>query len=153
MVFARAEEKKADTDFQKASHDASIQNSNMDLEFQKVQLENKKVDLETDKFIQSQTDKNNKVAADIDQGQQKIDLTAQQQEFNQAMAEQKAFMEELKLIAEQDKADREEFHKNVADWKVMFEASGADAIVTPTVPEVFEHQAQTILEDQHNNEV
>lgn len=153
MVFARAEEKKADTDFQKASHDASIQNSNMDLEFQKVQLENKKIDLETDKFIQSQTDKNNKVAADIDQGQQKIDLTAQQQEFNQAMAEQKAFMEELKLIAEQDKADREEFHKNVADWKVMFEASGADAIVTPTVPEVFEHQAQTILEDQHNNEV
>ncbi|HHZ70427.1 MAG TPA: hypothetical protein EYN54_09170 [Methylococcaceae bacterium] len=151
-LSAQADALSAQTKRDVAEHDAKIKDDNIQLKNREVSLENKRLDLERDKFIQSQTDKNNEVAANIDQGQQKIDLQAERQEFDKVIQEQNLFLKEQKQLAEQAQRDRDEFHKDVADWKIMLEASGANAIITPTVPEVFEQQGQTILKEQHDKE-
>jgi len=52
----------------------------------KIEPDNKKIDLDTQKFIRAGEDKFNVEAAKIDQGQQKIDLQADAQQFEQMRA-------------------------------------------------------------------
>jgi hypothetical protein len=73
MVIARAEELKGQAAMTSAQNKQAEIQGNQQISMQQLELENKKVDLDTQKFIKGQDDKFNESAANIDQGQQKID--------------------------------------------------------------------------------
>jgi len=81
MIFARAEEGKAQaeqtnaqTKQQEAQFNAQVKSAEVQLGQSKVELDREKLQFDVQKFVKGQDDKFNVDAANIDQGQQKIDL-------------------------------------------------------------------------------
>lgn len=144
VIAARAEEGKAQaelqnaqTNQQEAQFNAQVKVEEIQLEKDKIALKREELQLDAQKFQLGQGDKFNEAAAKIDQGQQKIDLETQQQQFNQAMAQQQAQIDELKKQAE--------------TWKLIREASGVDVIVGPGTQAAFINQSREVIEAQGND--
>lgn len=94
MVAARAEETKGNAELMTAQNKQIEIQGTQQVAMGRLQLENKVIDLDTQKFLRAGEDKFNVEAAKIDQGQQKLDQTQQQFDFN-------VFTEQQKLQAQQ----------------------------------------------------
>lgn len=117
MIAAQAEMTKAQAEQQNAQNKQVEIQGSQQVSMAQIQLDNKKVDLETQKFIKSQDDKLNVAAATIDQGQQKIDLQAQKQQFDAMMQTMQQKQQEL--------------NDSVDNLKTMKETQGADFVFDP----------------------
>jgi len=86
MIAAQAEMQKAQAEQMNAQNKQVEIQGNQQVSMAQIELENKKIELDTQKFIRAGEDKFNVEAAKIDQGQQKIDLQADAQQFEQMRA-------------------------------------------------------------------
>lgn len=94
MVAAQAEQAKADADMLSAQNKQMEIQGTFDVKMKGLDVDMKKIDLETQKFMLSKQDKNNLDAAKIQQQQEKQDLAAQNQQFNQGLDVRKQQNEE-----------------------------------------------------------
>ena len=97
----------------------------------------KKIDLQQQQFDRAGDDKFNLEAAKIDQGQQALDLKAQQQQIDNG----------LKIQA----AQQQEINDAINNLKVLREAMGVDAIVGPTNTQAYKDQADIVLDEQKDS--
>ncbi|MBL4622914.1 MAG: hypothetical protein JKY89_10990, partial [Immundisolibacteraceae bacterium] len=141
MVLARAEEGKAQaeqlnaqTKQSEAQFNAQVKSAQVTLDQDKVALEREKLQFDVQKFVKGQDDKFNVDAAKIDQGQQKIDLEAQQQQFDQIMQAKQQEIDDLKKQAE--------------TWKLIREASGVDVFTGPGTEAAFINQSRNVIDAQ-----
>lgn len=152
MVFAQAEAQKAQNESEKNQLDGQIkiaetqtkqQVSQLDsqVKMAEIQLKNRVVDLDTQKFQREKDDKFNVDAAKIQQGERKLDqeeakieLSAQDQRFNQLMDANEAMAAEIKTNAE--------------SFKIMAEAM--QTFVGPGIVEAGIKQADIIQESQED---
>jgi len=141
MVFARAEEAKAQAQGFEAQTKRMVEDSNATNKQTELQIEMKKIDLQQQQFDRAGQDKFNLEAAKIDQGQQKInqdqeriDLSAQDQRFDQLMESNKAMAAEIKTNAE--------------SFKIM--ADAMQTFVGPGIVEAGIKQAEVIQESQED---
>lgn len=134
MIVAKAEQMSAQTKQQEAQFNAQVKMEQINLDKDKVALEREKLQLDAQKFMKGQDDKFNVDAAKITQGQQKLDLQTQKQEFD-------AMMQAMKQ-------QQQEINDAFTNLKVMREAIGVDAIVGPTNTEAYKEQADTVLDKQ-----
>lgn len=107
MIAALAEQGKADAANKVADNKTLEIQGNQKIAMDQIALDNKKIDLDTQKFNREGDDKFNLAAAKIDQGQQNIELKADQQLFDQreAIAQQQskdinAMFNNLKTLTE-----------------------------------------------------
>jgi len=140
-IAARAEELKGQADIQnaqtkqqEAQFNAQVKSAQVTLDQDKVALDREKLQFDVQKFLKGQDDKFNVDAAKIDQGQQKLDLQAQQQQIDNG----------LKIQA----AQQQEINDAINNLKVLREAMGVDAIVGPTNTEAYKNQADIVLDEQ-----
>jgi len=122
MLFAQAEMQKAEADM------AAQQNKQTELQIQAAKLQ-AEAQGRTDK-LQSETAVN---IAKVEQGQQSLDLQAQQQQFTQMLEMQKAMMNELATQA-----------KALKDLK---DATGADAIINQNVAKAYDNVANNLTDE------
>jgi len=94
---------------------------------QELALKQQEQELDVQKFLREKEDKYNVDAAKIDQGQQKLDLQAQNQAFNAMMAQQKQMLAEFTAAANA--------------LNTMRDAMGAESIVSPTAIGAYEEVA------------
>jgi hypothetical protein len=141
LIFARAEEGKAQADQmnaqtkqQQAQFDAQVKSAEVQLDQDKVALEREKLQLDVAMFERTGQDKFNVEVAKIDQGQQALDLKAQQQQIDNG----------LKIQA----AQQQEINDAINNLKVLREAMGVDAIVGPTNTQAYKDQADIVLDEQ-----
>ena len=137
MIAAQAEMTKAQAEQQNAQNKQVEIQGSQQVSMAQIQLDNKKVDLETKKFIKSQDDKLNVAAATIDQGQQKIDLQAQKQQFD-------AMMQSMKQ-------QQDELNSAFANLKTMREALGVETVVGPNAVETYSNQVDIVQDEQNDN--
>lgn len=137
MIAAQAEMTKAQAEQQNAQNKQVEIQGSQQVSMAQIQLDNKKVDLETQKFIKSQDDKLNVAAATIDQGQQKIDLQAQKQQFD-------AMMQSMKQ-------QQDELNSAFANLKTMREALGVETVVGPNAVETYSNQVDIVQDEQNDN--
>ena len=126
MLFAQAEMKKADAEM------LNQQNNQAELQIKAMDMQ-AKYQGQTDK-LQSETALN---LANIEQGQQKLDLQVQQQQFSQMMEMQKAMLDELSAQA-----------KALKDLK---DATGADALINQNVAEAYDNIADDLADESSPN--
>ncbi len=145
MVLARAEEGKAQaeqlnaqTKQSEAQFNAQVKSAQVTLDQDKVALDREKLQFDVQKFVKGQDDKFNVDAAKIEQGQQALDMKAQQQQFEQFMAQQQAQIDELKKQAE--------------TWKLIKEAIEPAAVVGPGSVAAFANQSREVIEAQGNDD-
>ena len=117
MIAAQAEMTKAQAEQQNAQNKQVEIQGSQQVSMAQIQLDNKKIDLDTQKFLKGQDDKLNVAAATIDQGQQKIDLQAQKQQFDAMMQTMQQKQQEL--------------NDSVDNLKTMKETQGADFVFDP----------------------
>lgn len=122
MLFAQAEMQKAEADM------VAQQNKQTELQIQAAKLQ-AEAQGRTDK-LQSETAVN---IAKVEQGQQSLDLQAQQQQFTQMLEMQKAMMNELATQA-----------KALKDLK---DATGADAIINQNVAKAYDNVANDLTDE------
>lgn len=141
MVAARAEEGKAQAAQMDAQNkqqqtqlDAQAKMATIQLEQEKIALEREKLQLDAAKFQRAGQDKFNVEAAKIDQGQQKLDLQAQSQQFDSMM----------KMMAQK----QSEMDSAINNLKVLKDAIGADTIVGPTNTQAYKEQSEIVLDKQ-----
>ena len=127
----------AQTKQQSEQFNAQVKSAQVTLDQDKVALDREKLQFDVQKFIKGQDDKFNVDAAKIDQGQQTIDLKAQQQQIDNG----------LKIQA----AQQQEINDAINNLKVLREAMGVDAIVGPTNTQAYKDQADIVLDEQSNN--
>jgi len=139
MVAARAEEAKAQAQGFEAQTKRMVEDANATNKNTELQIEMKKIDLQQQQFDRAGQDKFNLDVAKIDQGQQKIDqeqekinLSSQDQRFNQLMDANEAMAAEIKTNAE--------------SFKIMAEAM--QTFVGPGIVEAGIKQADIIQESQ-----
>jgi len=152
MVIARAEELKGQAAMTSAQGKQAEIQGNQQLEGQRLQLEGQKLQLDTQKFLKSQEDKFNVAAANIDQGQQKIDQSQQQMLINAQQAQEKIdrdnqaqqFDQEIKAQQLQITSLTEAINQ----MKGIKEASGADAIIGPGIVDNFKTQSDIVSDEQ-----
>lgn len=152
MIFARAEEQKAQaeqmtaqTKQQESQFNAQVKEAEIQLEQDKIALEREKVQLDVAKFEREKDDKFNVDAAKIQQGQQKLDQEQQKIDFEQQLSE-------FKVIQENQKQQQQRLNDAFTNLKVMKEAMGVDAIVGPTNTEAYKNQADIVLDEQDNSQ-
>lgn len=141
MVFARAEEGKAQaaqldsqTKQQQAQFDAQVKSAEVQLEQDKIALEREKLQLDAAKFERSGEAKFNTELIKADQNQQKIDLDQQKQQFNAFLAQQQQ--------------QQKEINDAINNLKVLKEGTGVDAIVGDTNTQAYKNQADIVLGEQ-----
>ncbi|MCP4321453.1 MAG: hypothetical protein GY787_06315 [Alteromonadales bacterium] len=141
MVAARAEEGKAQAELMKSQNqqqqtqiDAQVKMANVQLEQEKIALEREKLQLDAAKFQRAGEAKFNTDLIQADQNQQKIDLQAQEQQFNSMMK-----------MMEQKQTEMDSAINNL---KVLKDAIGADTIIGDTNTQVYKEQADIVLDKQ-----
>jgi len=134
MVFARAEQQKAQNESEKNQFDAQVKSAQIQLEQDKIALEREKLQLDAAKFERAGEDKFNVEAAKIDQGQQKIDQQSQKDQFD--------------ALFKQQQLQQQEINDSINNLKVLREAMGVDAIVGPTNTQAYKDQADIVLDEQ-----
>lgn len=141
MVAAQAEMQKAQADQQNAANKQQEIQGNQQIATAQIQLKDKELDLDIAKFNREKDDKFNVEAAKIDQGQQKIDIQAEDQRFNQIMqAQKRADEQQAALLAA--------FQSQAQTLKTLREAMGVDAIVGPHNQQAYINQAVDITDSQ-----
>ena len=95
MIAAEAEMQKAQAEMANAQNKQMEIQGNQQISMAQIQLDTQKIELDTQKFLKGQDDKLNVAAAQIDQGQQKLDLQAEKQQFDQMQAMMKAQAAEM----------------------------------------------------------
>lgn len=145
MVLARAEEAKGQADIlnaqtkqQESQFNAQVKQAEIQLSNRQLDIKEQELQLDAAKFERAGEDKFNVEAAKIDQGQQKIDLQGQQQQFDQVMTAQQAQIDELKKQAE--------------TWKLIREASGVDTFVGPGTTAAFINQSREVIDAQNSDD-
>lgn len=138
MIIAQAEMGKAQAEQQNAQNKQVEIQGNQQVKMADIQLKNKIVDLDTQKFLKGQEDKFNIDAAKIQQGQQKLDMDAQKQEFD-------AMMQTMQL-------KNQELNDSINNLKVLREAMGVDSIVGPGNTKAYIDQAQIVQSEQTDSE-
>ena len=181
MIAAQAEMQKAQAEQLNAQNKQVEIQGNQQISMANLQLENKKIDLETQKFIRAGDDKFNTDAAKIDQGQQsldqksqqmiikaqqdqeRIDLDARGQEFNEMktiidgqqeerkldQAARKQEFDEMKTIID---GQQQQLNDAVNNLNTLRSAIGADTIIGPTNTEAYRNQAETVTDLQEGTE-
>jgi len=141
MGKAQAEQTNAQTKQQEAQLNAQVKQAEVQVSQSRVDLDREKLQLDAQKFLKGQDDKFNVDAAKIQQGerkldqeQSKIDLSAQDQRFEQLMESNKAMAAEIKTNAE--------------SFKIM--ADAMQSFVGPGIVEAGIKQAQVIQESQED---
>lgn len=129
-LLAQAEIIKGQAEQAKAEVQAQELQAKFQLEQTKLQIEAQKVQLDAAKFERDNSDKYNKDLISANQNQQKIDLQAQAQQFDQMM---KAMQ-----------AQQQQFSQAVNDLKVLREAMGVDAIISGETMEAYNNQAEKV---------
>jgi len=129
----------AQTKQSEAQFNAQVKGAEVTLEQDKVALDREKLQFAVQKFLKGQDDKFNVDAAKIQQGERKLDqeqekiqLSAQDQRFEQLMESNKAMAAEIKTNAE--------------SFKIM--ADAMQTFVGPGIVEAGIKQAQVIQESQ-----
>jgi hypothetical protein len=130
MVLAKAEEGKAMAEQMNAQNKQFEIQSDREVKIAQIQLEQERLRLDAQKFLKGQNDKFNMEAAKISQGQEKIDLAAAKQQFEQM----------LSLMKQQQQEINDAFN----NLKVMREAIGADAVVSEGNTKVYYDQVKRI---------
>lgn len=137
MVAAQAEQAKADAEMQKAQiamqknqiEMTKVQN-NIQNQQQQLMLASRKLELDAQ---QKEIEFAEKIA--------KLDQSENKQEFDQMMA-----MREMQRAMENDAVNN---LKTQADTlNTLFQATGADAIISPTAAKAYDNQSKEIIEDQ-----
>lgn len=141
MVLARAEELKGQADLiEQQNKQVEIQN-NAQLKQADQQIKMMEIQLKQQEFERAGQAKFNTDLISAEQNQQKIDLQAQQQAFDQQQETIKGM-----LLAIQQQQDS--FSQAVNDLKTLREAMGVDAIVGPNNTEAYINQAEVVQEKQ-----
>ena len=137
MVAARAEEGKAQAAQMEAQNKQQVSQMDAQVKMADIQLRNRIVDLDTQKFLREKDDKYNVDLAKIqqgqtqlDQGQQKIDLQAQQQQFD--------------TFLKQQQAQQQQINDAINNLKVLREAIGADGIMGPDNTKAYTDQSKIV---------
>ena len=130
MIAAQAEMQKAQAQTQEAGNKTAA-----------LEIDAAKVQLEMQRFQAEQDGKLGVEGAKLEQEQQRIDLDAQAQQFNQMLAAQKADMDTLK----QEFAN---IKTNAETLKTLKDATGAEAIMSNEVNEAYQEQAEIIQDSQ-----
>lgn len=128
MVLAQAEMQKAQADM------LAQQTKQQELQLRAADVQ-AKYQGQAEK-LQSETALN---MAKVEQGQQQIDMQAQQQQQAQQL-------EMMRLLLEQQKAQADEVAKLASALKSIKDATGADAIVSPTAARAYEETAADLVD-------
>jgi len=171
LVIAQAEMLKGQAEQQQAQNKQAEIQGNQQISVAQIQLENRKVDLreqeiqlDVAKFQREKDDKFNVDAANIDQGQQKIDQSNQQMLIN---AEQKGrqldmgeqqqqftqLMAQFSQSIEAQKAATDNLNKEADTFKKLREGMGVDVFVGPGITQATIKQARVVQEAQGDVEV
>ena len=141
MVAARAEELKGQADMTQAQNKQAEIQGNQQIKMAELQLRNRQLDLKEQelqldaaKFQRAGQDKFNVDAANIQQGQQKIDAQSQKDQFD--------------ALFKQQQLQQQEINDSINNLKVLREAMGVDAIVGPTNTQAYKDQADIVLDEQ-----
>lgn len=159
MVLARAEEGKAQaeqlnaqTKQQEAQFTQRVKIADNQLDNRKLDIREKEIQLEANKFQLGQDDKFNKDAADIEQGQQKIDLETEKLSVNTQQANEKidlqAQQQEFNQLIEMARTEVDNLKKQTEALKTIREASGVDVIMGPGVVQAFANQSREVIDAQ-----
>jgi hypothetical protein len=141
LILAKAEELKGQADVanaqtkqQEAQFNAQVKAANIQLEQDKIALKREELQLDVAKFERENSNKFNVEAAKIDQGQQKIDMQAQQQQFD--------------IFLDQQKQQQQEINDAINNLKTLREAMGVDSIVGPGTTGAFINQSRKVIDAQ-----
>ena len=134
MIAAQAEVQKAQADTMAAQNKQVEIQGNQQIAMAQIQLKDKELELDTQKFLRTGEEKFNVEAAKIDQGQQQIDLKAQQQQ--------------LDAMFKQQQQQQQELNDAFANFKMLREGYGIDAISTPATGPLIAGQEATIAGEQ-----
>lgn len=137
MVAARAEEAKAMADQMEAQNKQMQVQGDFQLKQQDQLIRMEEIKLKQQEFERAGQAKFNTDLINADQNQQKIDLQARSQEFNNMMAMQKQIVDTLSAQA--------------TTLKTLREAMGVDAVVGPTNTEAYKNQAEEVIIAQGSN--
>lgn len=134
MGKAQAEQQNAQTKQQEAQFNAQVKSAQVALDQDKVALEREKLQFDIQKFVKGQDDKFNVDAAKINQGQQTLDLKAQQQQFDNF----------LKIQQQQ----QQEVNDAITNLKTIQDASGDVTIVGPGLVDNIKTQSDIVSDKQ-----
>ncbi len=138
MLIAQAEMQKAQAEMTNAQNKQVEIQGNQQIKGQELQLSVAELQLRQQEFDRQSSDKFNVDAAKIQQGQAKLDLQAQNQQFQQQLALMKQRMDEMSAA--------------VKDMKTIREAAGVDVIMGPGIVDNFKTQSDIVSEEQKDNE-
>jgi len=120
----------AQTKQSESQFNAQVKSAEVALDQDRVALNREQLQFEVQKFLKGQDDKFNVDAAKIQQGQQKIDLQTQQQQFD--------------IFLKTQAAQQQEINDAINNLKVLREAMGVDAIVGPHNQKAYIDQAKIV---------
>jgi hypothetical protein len=144
MVFARAEEQKAQAETLNAQNKQMEVQANNQVKMADISLKDKQLDLDTQKFIRSNDDKNNVEAAKIQQGQQALDMKQRQL----SLEEQAASIDQALKLQQQN---QQEINDAINNLKVLRDAMGVDSIVGPSNQSAYINQSMIVNELQRDS--
>ncbi len=131
---AQAENTNAETNKQEAQFNAQVKSAQVALDQDKVALEREKLQFDVQKFLKGQDDKFNVDAAKIDQGQQSIDLKAQQQQFDNFLKTQQM--------------QQQQINDAINNLKTIQDASGDATIIGPGLIDNMKAQSDIVSDKQ-----
>lgn len=138
MEKAAAEQQNAQTKLQEAQFNAQVKASEVQLEQDKIALEREKLQLDAAKFNRSGEAQFNTDLIKAQQEQQRIDDKARKDQFDAFLAQQKQ--------------QQQEINDAINNLKVLREAMGADAVITPPAQKAYVDQAIIVDEIQDDNQ-
>ena len=148
LLIGQAEMLKAQTEQQKAQFDEQVKTAEFQLAQDKIALEREKLQLDVAKFQREKDDKYNVDVAKINQGQQVIDQKSQQMAINaqqeQERIDQTSIANQMKMFLDQQAQQNKMINDSFNNLKTMREATGADAIVSPTGVKAYNDQASIV---------
>jgi len=138
MVLARAEEGKALAEQTNAQTKQMETQAQIQLKQQDQQIRMAEIQLKQQEFERAGQAKFNTELIKSDQEQQKIDLQANEQRFNQM----------LEMMQQQ----QDSLSQSINDLKVLREAMGVDAVVSPQGAENYQEQTEIVNDKQENQD-
>lgn len=143
MMIAMAEQAKGQAEQQQAQNKAQEIQGAQQIKMQELQLAQQKMQLDIAKFNREKDDKYNVDAAKISQEQQKIDMQADRDSFEQRIAQ-------LELILKQQQQQADITNKDADTLNKLVQSTGADAVISPGIVDNIQNQTEVISEDQDN---
>lgn len=152
MVAARAEETKAQVQGFEAETKRMVENAKAQNEAKSLEIALLTINLKQSEFDRASDDKFNVDAANIDQGQQALDLKEEMEIISAQQNQQKLDAQDRKQehneAMQQIAAQQKEINDAFANLKTMKEAMGVDTIVGPHSTKAYIEQAAIVDEVQ-----